>query len=560
MKLKRIIALFATVAMMATMLFGCGKPADNETTAAPADKTTAGAEQQPTDGPTEAPTEAKPVYPVEGNPTVTIWSTISNAVQANGKQYGYTTLEERPYAKELMKLTGINVDFVTPSSQDTANEEKKIMLQNRNYTDILGFKGTEVEQYYADGVIIQMDDVIEQYMPNFKAYLDANPDIAKILRAPDGHYYQIPLVMEDESLGATYGVYCRQDWLDELKIEMPTTIDEWHDALVKIKDAKKVAPITMSKSGEIYKYGALLNAFCPDRSGGNFYVEDGKVMYINTSDGMKAFLKVMNQWFEEGLIDPDFAAASSTDLRAKMSSGKAFMSAGYAGSGMQKVTNAALETDPNFLLTAVATVAATKGAEIKYKSATPLVATTTAGNCITTKCANVEAAARLLDFYWTEEGYMLNNFGIKDVTYTVAADGKVTYTDYILKNPDGLAVNEAMAGYMVNFEGGGGLQAVDYLTGYYSSIPSVAAAPAIWSSKGEVDQSMRLVKLTADENEEKALYSEVDKTSNAALTAFITGAKDIDTEWDAYVKQVEGLGLNDLLKIYQAAYDRYMAD
>lgn len=559
MKLKRIIAMLATVAMMATMLFGCGNSDSGKTTAGADEKTTAGAEQ--TTAGAENTTEAdKPVYPLEGNPTVTIWSTISTAVETNGKTYGYTTLEERPYAKALMEMTGINVDWITPSSTSTANDEFKIMLQNGNYTDILSFKGTEVEQYYADNVIIQMDDVIEQYMPNFKAYLEANPEVAKVLRATDGHYYQIPLVMEDESLGSTYGVYCRQDWLDELNIEMPTTIDEWHDALVKIKDAKKVAPITMSKSGEIYKYGALLNAFCPDRSGGNYYVEDGKVKYINTSDGMREFLKVMNQWFEEGLIDPNFAAASSTDLRAKMSSGDAFMSAGFAGGGMQRVTTAALENDPDFLLTAVPTAAATKGAEIKYKSANPLVATTTAGACISTKCENVEAAARLLDFYWSEEGYMLNNFGIEGVTYTVAADGKVTYTDYVLKNPEGLAANEAMAGYMVNFEGGGGLQAVDYLDGYYSATPSAAAAPAIWASKGEVDQSMRLVKLTADESEEEALYKEVNTTANAGLTAFITGAKDIDTEWDAYVKQVEGLGLDNLLKIYQAAYDRYIAE
>lgn len=556
MKLKRIIAMLATFAMMATMLFGCGKPSDNKTTEAPADKTTVSGEDNAT---TEAPTEAKPVYPLEGNPTVTIWSTISEAVKANGEKYGYKTLEERPYAKELMRLTGINVDWITPSSSETHQEEFEMMLANKNYTDLLQCKGTQVEQYYADGVIIRMDDVIDQYMPNFKAYLDANPDIAKILKAPDGHFYQIPLIMEDASLGNTFGVFCRQDWLDELNIQMPTTIDEWHDALVKIKDAKGNAPIVMSKSGELYKYGAFLNAFCPDRSGGNFHVEDGKVTYINTSDGMRDLLKVLNQWFEEGLIHPDFAAMGSTDVRAYMSSGKGFMSAGYAGSSIQNITNAALETDKNFKLTAVATAEATKGVEPKYQSATPRVGTTTKGTCISTKCENVEAAARLIDFYFTEEGYMLNNFGIEGTTYTKSADGKVTYTDHILKNPDGLAVNEAMAGYMVNFEGGGGLQAVDYLLGYYSATPAAAAAPGIWSSKGEVDFSMRLITHTVEENDDIKLYSEVDKTADKALTAFITGAKDIDTEWDAFVKEIEGLGLAELLKIKQAAYDRYVA-
>ena len=242
MKLKRIIALIATVAMMATMLFGCGKPADNKTTAAPDNKTT----EAPgaTDAPTEAPTEAPPVYPLEGEHTITEWAFASTNIEKFVTQYGYDQggfqkmMENRPYTAKLKELTGISVDYVSPTSRDNHKAEFEIMITEGNYTDILGFKGTEVESYAEDGVIIAIDDIIEQYMPNYKAYLEANPEVEKIVRAANGKSYGVPMIMEDQTMGTTSGVYCRQDWLDELKIATPTTIDEWYEALTKIKNAK----------------------------------------------------------------------------------------------------------------------------------------------------------------------------------------------------------------------------------------------------------------------------------------------------------------------------------
>ena len=41
---------------------------------------------------------------------------------------------------------------------------------------------------------------------------------------------------------------------------------------------------------------------------------------------------------------------------------------------------------------------------------------------------------------------------------------------------------------------------------------------------------------------------------NQAL--FCLGSRDIDTEWDAYVKEFSALGLDRMLEVYQAAYER----
>ena len=43
-------------------------------------------------------------------------------------------------------------------------------------------------------------------------------------------------------------------------------------------------------------------------------------------------------------------------------------------------------------------------------------------------------------------------------------------------------------------------------------------------------------------------------TQNAL--AFITGSKNLDTDWDSYVKGFDGLGLPRYLELQQAAYDK----
>ena len=184
------------------------------------------------------------------------------------------------------------------------------------------------------------------------------------------------------------------------------------------------------------------------------------------------------------------------------------------------------------------------------------MAANTGGACISTTCKNVEAAARYLDFHWTKEGFLLKNFGIEGTSYTVV-DGVETYTDLILKNPDGLTIDEAMAGYME--KNAIGLQAKNYLKGYYSSTPAAAAAPEIWASKGEIDFSMRMISHTTEESDTLALYSELTTYVAQSFVQFVIGVMDIETQWDEYMNNLKAFGMEECLKVKQAAYDRYAA-
>ena len=550
MKLKRIIAMLATIAMMATMLFGCGT-GDKETTAAPNAETTAGADEQSTEEATTAEPEFS--YPMEGNPTVEIWGSVSSTIQKT-----HSTHEDRPVWQKVMENTGIKLKWRYASSQENETTEFEFMIAGGDYTDLFSVKGTDAQQYYLDGVTIELTDVIDQYMPNFKAFLEANPEVDMAIKSDDGKYYYIPLV--NEVATSTNGSFIRKDWLDEMNEEIPETIEEWHDLLVKVKDKYGVAPI-LSRDEEFLLWGVFAQAYCPDMNlAGYYYAEDGKAMYIPTTEGFKEFMKLMRDWYAEGLIYADFASLKMADWRAKMANGEGFLSSGWIGSGLVNIYNTGVGVDPDFEFIGVPTASLVKGEDAKYHTGSAIVNPTQKNaKVISTKCENVEAAARFLDYCFSEEGMMLLNYGIEGTSYNMV-DGVPTYTDLILKNPDGLAVNEAKAPYMDNFSGGWGIIAQYNTMGQYTSTPNALDAMSVYASKGTIDYTIVMCTYTADESEEMALYtSDIDKYMITCRTKFILGTMDIDTQWDEYLKKLDELGLQKVLDIKQDAVDRYLA-
>ena len=61
-------------------------------------------------------------------------------------------------------------------------------------------------------------------------------------------------------------------------------------------------------------------------------------------------------------------------------------------------------------------------------------------------CEDIELAMRVLDYAYSEEGYMYYNFGTEGETYTLDEEGKPVYTDLIMKDPDG--INNALDKYI----------------------------------------------------------------------------------------------------------------
>lgn len=501
---------------------------------------------------TDASTEFS--YPMDLKNTLSYWTGLNANVSAN-----YTNLGETPFGKAWMEQTGVNIEFLhPPTGQD--NEQFSLLLADGDLPDMMEYPWMTYpggpEKAINDGVIVSLNDVFEKYCPNLIAYLQANPDIDKMIKTDEGNYYAFPFIRGDEILTNTIGLMIRQDWLDDLGIPVPTTIDEWHTALTRFKEEKgATAPFSFEFTmGALKEQNPFIYAY---NTSIGFYRDDaGTIQYGPVQAGYKEYLTTFAQWYKEGLIDRDLATLALDQVSAKMTNGSTGASIGWAGSRMGVWINAAKATDPNYNLVAAPYPTINKGdfpefgqKENRYSNQ--------GGVAITTSCENIETAARLLDYAYSDAGHMLFNFGVEGESYEMI-DGYPTYTDAVLNNPDGWPVAQSLSAYIRGNYNGPFIQDKRYLEQYYT-IDSQKETNKIWSATNAVAHIIPPITPTSDESKEySTIMNEINTYRDEMTLKFIFGTESLDN-FDKYVSIIEDMGLNRALEIQNAALVRYNA-
>ncbi|MCL6613158.1 MAG: extracellular solute-binding protein [Firmicutes bacterium] len=507
------------------------------------------------------PVSAKSVYPLKTDVTLTYWMELHQNTALITTNFG-----DLPLAKELEKRTGIKVKYIHPpvASQAVgptgrATEAFNLMVASGELPDIIEYFWRYIPggptAAIKNGIIIRLNDAIKKWAPNLRAFLRKHPEIDKMVKTDEGDYFCFPFLRGTGPgpLLSTAGLIIRKDWLDELGLPIPTTIDEWYTVLKAFKEKKgATAPLTIQMGNLREDFANAFNFFAPSMGNG-FYVDRGKVKYGWIDPNMKNFYITMNKWYKEGLIDPNFATLSSKTIDANILSGKSGAAHGSGGSGIGRWLPALREKDPKADLAGCPWPAAKKGEKIAKFGYAQAIWPGEGGNAaISTKCKNVEAAVRFLDYNYSPEGHLLMNFGIEGISYKMV-DGYPTYTDTIMKAS---AITQEMSRYMRGHTNGPFVQDPRYLEQYYA-LPQQKQAQAEWMKTDAVKYHLPPISLTSEESSEVAkIISEIDTYNSEMFMKFIMGTEPIEN-FDKYVAQVKKLGLDRVLEIYQRAYERY---
>lgn len=550
MLLKKGGALLSAM-VMAISLTACGGTNNAvDSNASPSDSQTTDNNQ--TTGTDTGVNEAEFSYPMEGG-TLTYWMELNSNVASN-----YTSMGETPFAQALQENTGITVEYQHPAVGQT-QEAFNLLMSNADLPDIIEYSWINYsggpEKAIEDEVIISLNDIIDQYCPNFKAFLEANPEVDKMVKTDDGLYYCFPFIRGDAKLMTSVGPMLREDWLEELNLEIPETIDEWHAVLTAFKEEKgAAAPFTY-----LYGSGYLTDnnpfAFAYGAPRGFFVGDDGTVQYGAITDGYRDYLQTMHQWMSEGLIDVDLATLTGDQVTAKITNGSAGASFGYCGSGMGVWTNSGQSTDPAYSLVPAPYPTLNKGdtPEFGQKDNDYVV---TGAAAISDSCENIEAAARLLDYAYSEEGRFLYNFGIEGESYEMV-DGKATFTEKVMNDPN-LSLAQSLSGYIRATYNGPFVQSGDYIDQYYA-LDNQKTAVVVWSSTNAKAHILPPITATVDESSELSrLMNEINTYRDENTLKFILGTRSLD-EWDAYVSEIQNMDIERALEIQNAALGRYNA-
>ncbi|MDO3412481.1 extracellular solute-binding protein [Saccharibacillus sp. CPCC 101409] len=487
----------------------------------------------------------------DGATPISIWASLNTNVSITLK-----SMNEIAAIREWEKKTGIKAEFQHPAV-GAETEQFNVMLASNELPDVMFVYG-DYAKLYNDGSIIRLNDLIDEFAPNLKKILDENPEVAKQLKADNGDIYAMPHLRlgEYKTFG---GMFIRQDWLDELGLARPETLDEWETVLKAFKEKKGVsAPLLYGVPPKMSTMGPAAPNFLEAYGITNTtFLKDGKVAYGPIEPEYKEFLTLFHRWYEEGLIDPDFATNDQKTFDAKILDSQAGAFFTFIGGGIGRYLPALQEKDPDANLTPVQYPVENKGDEPMFTGRS--WEWSGAGATITKSNKNPEETVKALDYFFGEEGHMLKNFGIEGETYTMK-NGYPTYTDEILHNPDGLSVVQAMAKYFIaNYPFVG--EDDDRYNEQYYQLQQQKDAVKLFSkySENTVQVSIPPVSLTTEEsNEYSKIMNDITTYRDEMFIKFAMGAEPIDN-FDSYVAQIKKFNIDRALEIQQNALDRYNA-
>lgn len=485
---------------------------------------------------------------------------------------------------KIQQMAGVNVDWtVICGSGDEINAQYLSMMASGNYPDIIQWQHNNdytggVAQMYADGICIRLNEVIDQYMPNYKALLEANPHVAKTLMDDEGNYLYFtvinPLNSDLEKVAVTWwGLMMRQDWLDNVGMEAPTTIDEWYEVLTAFKEGD---PNGNGELDEIpFDAGSAGHFLFMPAFGiqNGWYVdpETGKVAYGQYTEKYKAYLETMAKWYAEGLLQNIYtdevgtlAASADPNIYADLAGSWKGLS-NYWEQRLPQV----LEKNPNADFVAVQWPQYVNGNGEFYADRYGMGYGDRYSAVISTDCKNIEAAARLIDQMYTEEGTNCTTWGTIEGdpinpewtgghgTYTVDENGVKHETEWANQMTenfyDGAFANKyRYAMSHVSFPRWG---AADYLAATREQ--RYVDSAMMWAKASNALEYPNAITLSTDAQKAVAEIENIGTYISEMTCKFITGVEPL-TNFDTYMDNLQKMGIDNLVALYQEAYDSFM--
>lgn len=457
--------------------------------------------------------------------------------------------ENAPILDYIYEATGTRIALqVVPASDYFTKATTKISANDM--PDIIRLTLTsDYKKLVNLGNFACVSDYLDD-MPNFKAWMEKYPEIKDLYI--DGKLYGTPFMILTRDTYMGNQPMIRGDILDELGLDMPTTWDELFDVLMAMKEAYP----------DSYPYGCrggatnIISRIAFDFGAGNglyYEPETGEYAYGYTSDAFVDVVDFLAKCYANGLLDPDYASADNNTWNDKSSNGIYLFS--FDNPTFAYNWDAAIkQSDENAYWTPVPVMTAPSGA---LRRMGPGAQDYGYMCVVSAKSEHIAECMQLIDWMYSEEGYITTNFGKLGVSYEIGENGKPVFTDAVLEASKSFAdpwrgtmgsigvgqlgiclVDDASSGFAFMSETVQKWQA--YWTECIPQYTTARLAPAL-----TVEESQRATEITTNLN---TYYTSI-------IDNYVTGKIPVDEFAKEYDKFVE-LGCEELVEIYNTALKR----
>ena len=589
---KRLLAMLLAAMMLVSLLSGCGEAsgtavsAEKSTTAsvaeqqsqsdaAPTDDNASPSAAEPTaDSAEETETLAPGSYPV----TLPISDDMIELDWYTG-DIGYLwsmmdDISENITLQELEKRTNVHINW---TFADFDGSQCALMIASGDWCDVIDNANQQypggIQAGVNDGVFLNLTDAINDYMPNYRAYLDEDEVLLRNCTDLDGNINFISKIYKDNA-PIMWGPMIRADWAEELGYNVSdiTTYDEWHDVMMDMKQEYNMnnGVLRLLNSGVniyggmTYGYGVNGQLWVSDNEY-PLYAQEGTVKMATVEDGFRDYLKMMHQWYEDGLITTDFLSISDRNM---FDAGEATGDYGIFYGNVNHIPNLYGQAeDENFAIAPLTEPTINKGDQVMFSGST-YSRFSDSSLAILADTEYLEEICRFTDYLFSDEGATLMNYGIEGTSYDVV-DGEIVlnkdWFDDCPTMPRAGNYNDVRTGML-----GAGIYTclLDYFgfyDNYYTDVQLetqtvwTSNTPATLAESWEMPTYVTNYISVDDNTTANTHLTDIGTYISEMIPAFILGQKDIDAEWDAFVEKQYNMGLQTVLDIYQAGYDAYWA-
>lgn len=552
---KRTAAMALAVAMAATTVTGCGSGKSSA---------------KLNDGSFKEVDASTLEFPLKEKATLT--GTISYPANTESDP------NKRTIFKRLQEKTNVEIDWTAIQADQWSDKISLEMANTKNMTDFIfsaGFSDNDLLKYAKQGVIIPLEEYIDAYMPNLQAVFEKYPEYRTMCTDTDGHIWALPWIEQlgnEKTAIQTIGnmSFINKKWLDFLNLEVPTTVDEFEQVLIAFRDHASEIQAEFGIDGSIIPMSCIVNDGDQDPSliingFGEGYGDADKARHIAvtndkevicsaTQDGYKEGIEWLHKLYEEGLIDTESFTQEWSTYVAKGKSGR------YGVCFSWDVANIDNLEDwvPLPALTA------------DTRNITPQNGSFTSGfdrgRCVVTAVAeNPALICAWLDQMYDPFQSPQNNWGTygEDDDFDIFELSKNAEGGEMLKHAP---LGDASPVEVREAESVGGPLAVlnDYYD-VYVTCPDDAQYRLDWIKEYYTpDMNLDYVYPNVFMNQEDTkklsdLQTDIEKLINANKSDWIMNGFT-DDDWNQYLSELDGYGLEEYLQIFQKYLDDYYAD
>ena len=417
---KKGLALLLCSAMLMTCFSGCGFSDNGSSTASQVS-------EEQTEG-----------TPEEDNSTQSATSLYENGIQ----DYQYAAGEMKKYEEGLTLTFGRNIDLNAENWLEMAERGEPIennrwiqyykealnidcVYELANATDynqqlLLAmtsgtlpdafhvYDQTMISQLAEAGVIWDMTEIYQQ---------NANETLGSVIEGEgteiystgmyDGKLYAIPQKMP--STNSYNHLWVRRDWLEELNLEEPKTLDDVKAVAAAFVENYEDNVGLLFSNSYMYEYQGIFWAFGgKENKDRNQWVvqEDGTLAYAEILPEMKEGLRWLNEMYTEGLINPEWSTMDTfTALADYVATNRCgiFFGPHWYGFSLQSYEET-MDEDADWI--EVGLPVAEEGQTVQI----PANNTVDGWICVSKNCENPEAVVHMLNAYVEQLFGENNNF------------------------------------------------------------------------------------------------------------------------------------------------------